>query len=214
MRLTSGKKIRLWLFIIIGISLFGSAVYIIGKQENLIGKNFVVYGIFKDVNGLNVGNNVRYSGVNVGTVSGLKIINDTSVRVKATLENKVHQFIRQDSKMEIGTEGVMGSKILKITPGNPSVLTVKKQGQLQTTEPVEADEIIEELGKSSVHTSKFAENLANISGKINRGKGIIGNLITDTSLNNNLSKISNNTARLTHEFNLIAKKINKEIIDR
>jgi phospholipid/cholesterol/gamma-HCH transport system substrate-binding protein len=209
MRLTSGKKIRLWLFIIIGISLFGSAVYIIGKQENLIGKNFVVYGIFKDVNGLNVGNNVRYSGVNVGTVSGLKIINDTSVRVKATLENKVHQFIRQDSKMEIGTEGVMGSKILKITPGNPSVLTVKKQGQLQTTEPVEADEIIEELGKSSVHTSKFAENLANISGKINRGKGIIGNLITDTSLNNNLSKISNNTARLTHEFNLIARKINK-----
>lgn len=113
MRLTSSKKIRLWLFIIIGISLFGSAVYIIyiiGKPENLIGKNFLVYGIFKDVNGLNVGNNVRYSGVNVGTVSGLKIINDTSVRVKATLENKVHQFIRQDSKMEIGTEGVMEAK--------------------------------------------------------------------------------------------------------
>lgn len=210
MKLSVGKSIRLGFFIIIGIAIFASAIYIIGKQRNLFGNTFTVSGVFKDVSGLKVGNNVRYSGINVGTVSNINLINDTLVKVQVTLEKKVHQFIREDSRMEIGTEGVMGNKVVNITPGTSETPTVDEGDVLKTIEAIKIDEILEEVHKSSINTTVITKNLADISTKINQGEGIFGNLFTDTSFTNNLGKISRNTAALTEKFNLITQKINQE----
>lgn len=210
MKLTIGKSIRLGLFIIVGIAIFATAIYIIGKQRNLFGNTFTINGVFKDVSGLKVGNNVRYSGINVGTVSNIQLINDTLVKVQVTLEDKVHQFIREDSKMEIGTEGVMGNKVVNITPGTSNESVADEGDVLKTIEAVKMDEILEEVEKSSVNTTVITKNLADITTKINQGEGIFGNLFTDTSFTNNLNKISNNTADLTKNFSLITEKINKE----
>jgi phospholipid/cholesterol/gamma-HCH transport system substrate-binding protein len=210
MKLTLGRSIRLGFFIIIGIAIFASAIYVIGKQRNLFGNTFTINGVFKDVSGLKIGNNVRYSGINVGTVSNIRLINDTLVEVQVTLEKKVHEFIREDSRMEIGTEGVMGNKVVKITPGSPSKPVVSEGDALQTVEAVKIDEILEELEKSSFNTTVITRNLAEITTKINRGEGIFGNLFTDTSFNNNLDKITRNTANLTRNVTQITDKINNE----
>ena len=210
MKLTIGKSIRLGFFIIVGIAIFVMAIYIIGKQRNLFGNTFTISGVFKDVSGLKVGNNVRYSGINVGTVSNIQLINDTLVRVQVTLENKVHQFIREDSKMEIGTEGVMGNKVVSITPGTSTKPVVDEGDVLQTIEAIKIDDIMEEVEKSSVNTTIITKNLADITTKINKGEGIFGNLFTDTSFTNNLDKITRNTADLTKNFTKIAEKVNQE----
>jgi phospholipid/cholesterol/gamma-HCH transport system substrate-binding protein len=210
MKLSVGKSIRLGLFIIIGVAIFASAIYIIGKQRNLFGNTFTVSGVFKDVSGLKIGNNVRYSGINVGTVSNIELINDTLVNVQVTLEKKVHQFIRENSRMEIGTEGVMGNKVVNITPGTSGAPTVEERDVLKTIEAIKIDEILEEVHKSSINTTVITKNLADITTKINQGEGIFGNLFTDTSFTNNLGRISGNTATLTKNFNLITQKINQE----
>ncbi|MFW5943893.1 MAG: MlaD family protein [Bacteroidota bacterium] len=210
MKLTLGKSIRLGFFIIVGITIFVTAIYIIGKQRNLFGNTFTINGVFKDVSGLKVGNNVRYSGINVGTVSNIQLLTDTLVKVQVTLEKKVHQFIREDSRMEIGTEGVMGNKVVNITSGTPSAEVVEEGDFLGTIEAVKMDEILEELDKSSSNTTVITRNLAEITTKINQGEGIFGSIFTDTSFSNNLNKISNNTARLTENFNQVTEKINQE----
>ena len=210
MRMTIGKSIRLGVFIILGIAIFAYAIFIIGKQRNLFGNTFAVSGIFKDVSGLKAGSNVRYSGINVGTVSNIKLINDTLVQVQVTLENHVHEFIREDSRMEIGTEGVMGNKVINITPGTPSKSVVDEGDVLETVEAVKIDDILEELKKSSINTTVVTKNLAEITGKINQGEGIFGKLFTDTSFTNNLDEISRNTAQLTRNFSTITNNINQE----
>ena len=210
MKLTVGKSIRLGIFIILGIAIFAYAIYIVGKQRNLFGNTFTVSGIFKDVSGLKVGSNVRYSGINVGTVSNIHLVNDTLVEVQATLENKVHKFIREDSKMEISTEGVMGNKVVNITPGTTSNPVVDEGDVLGTVEAVKIDDIMEELKKSSINTTVVTRNLADITTKINQGEGIFGKLFTDTSFTNNLDQISRNTAKLTQNFSTITSNINKE----
>jgi len=208
--MTIQKSIRLGVFIIVGIAIFAYAIYIIGKQRNLFGNTFNVSGIFKDVSGLKVGSNVRYSGINVGTVSTIKLVNDTLVRVQATLENKVHPFIREDSRMEIGTEGVMGNKVVNITPGSSTQPVVDEGDVLETIEAVKIDEILEQLERSSINTTIVTKNLAKITSKINQGEGIFGKLFTDTSFTNNLDEISRNTAQLTRNFSTISGNINKE----
>jgi len=210
MKLTVGKSIRLGIFIILGIAIFVYAIYIVGKQRNLFGNTFAVSGIFKDVSGLKTGSNVRYSGINVGSVSNIRLVNDTLVEVKVTLENKVHKFIREDSKMEISTEGVMGNKVVNIIPGTTSKPVVDEGDVLGTVEAVMIDDIMEELKKSSMNATVVTRNLAEITTKINQGEGVFGKIFTDTSFTKNLDQISKNTATLTENFSTITSNINNE----
>lgn len=210
MKLTTAKVIRLTFFILIGIAIFTYAIYTVGKQSNLFGRTFLIKGVFKDVSGLKIGNNARYSGINVGTVSNIRLISDTLVLVEITTETNVQKFIRKDSKLEIGTEGLMGNKVINITPGTPSAPRVKDGETLETIEAINIDEIMEELKKSSENTTQVTRNLAEITRKINQGEGIFGKLFTDTTFTNNLDKISSNTAQMTNTLTQVTEKINDE----
>ena len=64
------------------ISTFCYTIYFVGKQKNLFGSTFQLKSKFKTVSGLEVGNNVRFSGINIGTVNEIELITDTSVVVK------------------------------------------------------------------------------------------------------------------------------------
>src|SRR5258706_16439224 len=92
-------KLRLGLFIAIGLGLFVITIFIIGKQKNLFNPVFKLTTTFYNISGLQVGNNVRFSGINVGTVDNIKIINDSTVRVDMIVKKEVQQFIKRIAKL-------------------------------------------------------------------------------------------------------------------
>jgi phospholipid/cholesterol/gamma-HCH transport system substrate-binding protein len=111
-------KARLGIFIAGGIAIFVIAIFIIGKQQNLFNPVFKVTTTFFNVSGLQVGNNVRFSGITVGTVDNITIINDSTVQVDLMIKKTVQQFIKADSKARIGSEGIIGDRVLIITQGS------------------------------------------------------------------------------------------------
>ena len=116
---TQRFKIRLGLFVAGGLTLFVVAIFIIGKQKNLFNPVFEITSTFKNVSGLQVGNNVRFSGINVGSVNNIVIINDTSVRVDMVIKKDVSQFIKTDCKVTLGSDGIVGDKLIIIIQGSP-----------------------------------------------------------------------------------------------
>src|SRR5450759_3431233 len=74
-------KIRLGLFVAGGLTLFVLAIFIIGKQKNLFNPVFRLNTTFYNISGLQVGNNIRFSGIDVGTVDDINILNDSTVKV-------------------------------------------------------------------------------------------------------------------------------------
>ena len=78
---SNSYKVRLGLFVSVGILLFFLGIFFIGRQKNLFDPSFSLFANFKNVSGLQVGNTVRFSGINVGTVETIHIVNDTTVRV-------------------------------------------------------------------------------------------------------------------------------------
>ena len=88
---TQKFKIRLGLFIAGGLALFVIAIFIIGKQKNLFNPVFKLTTTFYNVSGLQVGNNIRFSGINVGTVDNIDIINDSTVRVDMLIKKEVQK---------------------------------------------------------------------------------------------------------------------------
>ena len=56
-------------------------IFLIGKKQNMFGDTFHIYGVFNNVGGLQEGNNIRFAGINVGTVETISIISDSLIRV-------------------------------------------------------------------------------------------------------------------------------------
>lgn len=207
--MNKAKNIRLGLFVSTGIILFILAIYFLGRQQNLFGSTFRVNAVFVDVKGLQVGNNVRFSGINVGTITNIAILTDSTVKVELSLKNDVREFIKKDSKATISSEGLLGNKIVKIFPGSPESETIQEQDLIQTLQPVDFDDILKEVKTSSENISVVSDNLIQITDKINRGEGMFGKIFTDTTMTANLDKASKNINMITAEISVITEKVNQ-----
>ncbi|TFH50168.1 MAG: MCE family protein [Bacteroidia bacterium] len=181
-------KVRLGLFIIGGLAIFFIAIFIIGKQDNLFDPVFKITTTFRNVSGLETGSNIRFSGINVGTVDNIRIVNDTTVRVDLLIKKSVHQFIKNDCEAGIGSSGIIGDRILIITQGSLDAPLVKEGQYIVSKEPVETDAIMESLMITSVNAAIVSFQLAEIMVNINSGHGTLGRLIQDTTIAENIDR--------------------------
>jgi phospholipid/cholesterol/gamma-HCH transport system substrate-binding protein len=185
---TQKFKVRLGLFISVGLAIFVIAIFIIGKQENLFDPVFKLTTTFYNVSGLEVGSNIRFSGINVGTVDNIDIINDSTVRVDMLIKKSVQKFIKNDCEAGIGSAGIIGDRILIITQGSYDAPLAKDGDQIESKEPVEPDAIMERMQITADNAAIISYNLAEIMIKINGGKGTLGRLIQDTTIAENINK--------------------------
>lgn len=185
-------KARLGIFIAGGIAIFVIAIFIIGKQQNLFNPVFKITTTFLNVSGLQVGNNVRFSGITVGTVDNIKIINDSTVQVDLMIKKTVQQFIKADSEASIGSEGIIGDRVLIITQGSSNASMAKDGQKISSKEPVETDDIIVSLQASALSAEVITLELAEIMTNINNGQGTLGRLIQDSAVAENINQIIEN----------------------
>ena len=194
-------KIRLGLFIAGGLAIFVIAIFIIGKQKNLFNPVFKLTTTFYNVSGLQVGNNIRFSGINVGTIDDIIIINDSTVKVDMMIKKEVNQFIKSDCKVAIGSEGIIGDKILIITQGSTDAPLAKEGQHLESVEPIETDAIMASLQLTADNAAIVSFQLAEIMIKINNGNGIIGRLIQDSTFAENLNQTMVNLKNSSNGLN-------------
>jgi phospholipid/cholesterol/gamma-HCH transport system substrate-binding protein len=183
MKATSGQKIKIGFFTALGLLVLVLAVFFIGNQKNLFSSTFTVYGIFKNVSGLQVGNNARFAGINVGVIQSIDIVNDSSVKVVVTLNNKVKPFVKKDSKLNIGSDGLMGDKLIVIAPGGiTSTQTVQNGDQLATVPPLDVDKLVGKVTGVITNAESLTAGLSEIIAKVNSGKGSIGRLLNNDKM--------------------------------
>ncbi|PIS28684.1 MAG: hypothetical protein COT43_05895 [Candidatus Marinimicrobia bacterium CG08_land_8_20_14_0_20_45_22] len=185
MRKEISNKIKLGIFVIIGIAVLIVGIYFIGEGQQLFRQTFRLIGTFNDVAGLQAGNNVRLSGVNVGVVDLISIVSDTSVKVEIVIDERVRQFIRKDAMISIGSEGLMGNKMLIITPGTGDKKVIENNDIVQTSRPINLDDIFISLKSTIDNTSLIIQDLSSITSSLESGKGTVGRLLMDRSMAQN-----------------------------
>lgn len=188
MKKKTGNSIKLGVFVSAAVLLFIIAIYFIGQKQRLFSDVFRINATFKNVNGLQVGNNIRFSGINVGTVENINIISDTSVRVEMIIDKDVQKFIKKDAQATIGSEGLMGNKTINISPGSPNEAEIKNQDHIFSNEAIDFDAILEQLNTTTENASYITTDLAVVMNSIRSGKGTIGRLFMDTTLADNLNQ--------------------------
>ncbi|RTY95031.1 MlaD family protein [Flavobacterium sp. GT3R68] len=207
---TPAFKFRLGLFIIIGIILFILGIFVIGKQKNLFDPVFKLKADFRNVSGLQVGNTVRFSGINIGTVDNIAIVNDSTVKVEMLIKKEVQKFIKSDSKAGIGAEGIIGDKVIVLSPGDSSTVMVKDGQMIASSEPVETDEIMKSLQMTADNAAVATNEISEILIKINKGEGTLGRLIQDKTMADNIDQTIKNLKQGTNKLdeNMEAAKHN------
>ena len=165
MEKTDRQKIRLGLFIIIGSLFFLGAIYFVGNKQNLFGKTSNLKAIFDNVSGLQVGNNVRFSGIDIGTVKSIEMINDTTINVTMAIEDKMLTHIKKDAIATIGSDGLVGNMIINIIPGKGNAIAVIPEDIIPSYSKSSADEmlkVVSDLQKVSknvvAHMRKVEQN--------------------------------------------------------
>jgi len=189
MKTTSSQKLKIGLFTFVGLLVLIAAIFFIGNQKSLFNSTIKLSGKFKNVNGLQVGNNVRFAGINVGVVNDINIVNDTTVQVVLTINDDVKKFIKKDAKMSIGSDGLMGDKLVVLMPGGANTTTMVNNGdQIGSVNPVDVDKIIAKFTKMADNAGSLIDGLSQIVAKVNGGKGSIGRLLNNDKMAREMEK--------------------------
>ena len=205
----SGFTWKLGMFVVIGLVLFVGTIYFVGKQKNLFGSTFKLKVQFKTVSGLKEGNNVRFSGINIGTVDAIELVTDTSVVVDLVIKKEVQKFIRANAVASIGSDGLMGDKVLTITPGTSEAAIVGDNALISSKSAVEMADIMASLKTSVDNAGVITAQLAQVSYKINNGDGLLSKLISDDGYSNSIKGTLTNLQASTNEFAHFTANLNK-----
>ncbi len=192
MNTEKGISWKLGMFVIAGITIFAVAIFFIGKQKNLFGSTFRLASVFKTVSGLKVGNNVRFSGINVGTVDAIDLITDTSVKVTMVIQKEVKQFLRKDGLAGISSDGLMGDKVVMLYSGTSSAANVVENDLITAKDPIEMDDIMVSVKSSVDNISIITDQLAEFTFKLNNGKGALSKLMNDEKFGKSLDATMDN----------------------
>ena len=204
----TGSNWKLGMFVVIGLVLFVITIYFVGKQQNLFGDTFNLKSQFKTVSGLKVGNNVRFSGINVGTVSEIELINDSTVVVSLLMEEDVQKYIKKDAMASIGSDGLMGDKVLTISPGTISQVVVKDNDFIKSKAAIEMEELMKSVKTTLDNAGIITAELAQFSSSMNNGSGTLSKLMNDKEFANSLQNTLANLEVSTKEFSKFTTSMN------
>jgi phospholipid/cholesterol/gamma-HCH transport system substrate-binding protein len=186
MKIDLSQKLKTGIFVTAGIGILIVIIFLIGSQKNLFTKTFSVHANFKNVAGLQIGNIVRFAGINVGTVDDIIILNDSIVQVSFRLQSSIKKYIKQDAIANIGSDGLMGDKIIQISSGTFQTALVKENSLIIGQDPINMDQVMGKLNAIATNAEIFTNNLAGIVKKVNGGEGSLGRLLNNDQLARNL----------------------------
>lgn len=212
----NSQKIKVGIFVVVGTIILVGALYFIGSRQNIFTKNIKLFAVFENVSGLQLGNNVRYSGINVGTVTKVDMKEVGKITVEMTVEEKAAHYIKKDAIASVNSDGLVGSMVVNIVPGNEQQAVAVVSGDvIESYNSVSTDDMFKTLNKTNENTALLTADLLKITDQILEGKGTLGTLINDTIMARNiqqmvveLKKTSEGTGVAMSKINQIISKVN------
>jgi phospholipid/cholesterol/gamma-HCH transport system substrate-binding protein len=180
------NNIKMGLFVLAGLAFLIILLYMIGKNRNLFGDTYQLKARFENVQGLVVGNNVRFAGIQAGTVIKIDILNDTAIEVSMIIDTEMQSIIRKNALASISTDGLVGNKVVNIVPsGLPGPLATEGD-ILVAKKAVATEEMLQILNNTNNDIAFIVDNLKTTAQRINNSTALWG-ILNDKSIPNDLS---------------------------
>ena len=203
---------RLGFFVLAAGTVLIVALFLIGKNQHLLGSHFVLRAHFRNVAGLRTGHNVRFSGIEVGTVREMRILNDSTLEVTLLVKEDMKQVIRRNAIASLGADGLMGNKVVNILPQAATASYVKDGDLLSTRAAVEIDDVLRTLASTGDNIHAITESLKATTARINESRGL-WTLIEDEQLAHNINAASGHLNRAAAEAEGMTRDVRSILAD-
>ncbi|MGJ1261633.1 MlaD family protein [Sphingobacterium spiritivorum] len=189
------------LFVLIGLIILVAGILTLGGQQKKFTKTLTVTTEFEDVKGLKVGNNVWFSGVKVGIVKDISFESIKYVKVVMSIEAKSSEFIRKDAVAKLGSDGLIGNSIITLVGGSQTAQPIEDGDILHSAKGTDMEAMMATLSVNNDNLVEITRNFAVLSQNLVDGKGMVGAMLTDSSMVVSLSKSLDNLNKLMTNAN-------------
>lgn len=196
----NSRPVIVGIFILLGIVILVVAVFTLGGQKKTFVKGYNVNAVFDDVGGLQAGNNVWLSGVKIGTVKHISFYNNTKVLVSLNLDKSIASHIHRDAFAKIGSESLIGNKIVVIYGGTPTAPQIPENAFLNVEKALSTDEMLATLQSNNQNLLAITSSFKSISRKIDSGSGTIGYLLNNETMAKKLNTSMNSLQATMNNF--------------
>ncbi|MDN3655512.1 MlaD family protein [Ferruginibacter paludis] len=194
------NTIKLGAFVLTGLLALVLLLYMIGKNQNLFGSTYVLKARFENIQGLVAGNNVRYAGIQTGTVKVINIVDDTTIEIVMLIEKRMLKIIRKNAVVSIGTDGFVGNKVVNISPARQRSDIAQEGDILLSKKSVATDDMLQLLSKTNTDISVIAAELKTTVQRINQSDAL-WSLLNDKSIPQNIRLAVANIRSATDKAN-------------
>ena len=209
------KAIITGIFLSLGLVVFIIGVFALGGSQKAFSKSIHINAMFADVNGLKAGNGVWFSGVKVGTISKVEFTGISRVSVKLTVDENAHPYIHTNAMVKLGSDGLIGNKIIMIEGGNADAPVVKEGDTLRVEDEITTDQIMKTLQQNNQNLLAVTSDFKTLSHNILQGKGTLGALLADSNMAQqlrnamrNLQTTTQTAAQMAGQLDAFSKKMN------
>lgn len=232
------REVKVGLFVALGLAMAGLVVFLIGDEKSLFKPKRSFHALFDDVEGLKRGSPVRMGGIDVGAISGIKYGDDPAdAKLHVTIEVNVNEAarVREGSTVSIEAKGLLGDKMLVVAVGDPAKPPLASGATLPVAK---AGGVTELLGRASSIGSKVEGVVDNLErttstladeqlgkdlrgavgalnavlGKLDRGEGYAGRLLTDPEEAQRISRTLANLEQTSAELARAARGVNQIVV--
>ena len=209
----NNRPVIVGIFILLGLAILVITIFTLGGQKKTFVKSFTINAVFNDVGGLMKGGNIWFSGVKVGTVKKISFTGNSQVLVSMSIENAVQSHIHKDAKAKLGSDGLIGNKIIVIYGGEASTPQVEKNDFLAVEKNMSTDDMLATLQANNKNLLDITTTFKHISKKIDSGHGTLATLLNDPSMANKLSATVDNLQSTIANFKTVSVNSNTVLTD-
>src|SRR6266404_1080857 len=120
------------LVVLTGVTLAGTGLFAIGKRHWLWSDTFHVHAGFQQIRGVEAGTCVRIQGIQAGEVDKIQPPAEPGgeVTLHLRLDGRLRGLVRKDATVQIVSEGMIGGKVVELSPGTAAADPVETNAKL------------------------------------------------------------------------------------
>ncbi len=183
------EQVRVGVLLLLSLLILSVAVFLIGDTGNVFGQRYQLVTLVRSAAGLVPGASVQLAGQTVGQVDRIDLIPPESrpaggqaVEIHLAIDLKVQEQIRADSRAQVRTQGLLGDKLIDITPGTAAATVLAAGDTVQSSTSVDYDALIADGASAVGELLEVTQNLSELTRGLLEGEGSLGQLVMDDEL--------------------------------
>lgn len=191
------EQLRVGLLVLGGLAIGALALVLVGRTGNVFGQRYELVTLVRSAAGLVPGAAVQLAGQTVGQVDRVDLIpvdarppSGEAVALWLNVNVDVRDQIREDSRAQVRTQGLLGDRLIDISPGGPGARVLEPGDTLTSATPVDYDALIADGAAAVGDLVEVTGDLSQLTRGVLEGRGTLGRLMTDDELYTRLTGLA------------------------